>query len=96
MRESGEREEDEQFVISDVGFERSGGNESGERAEDEREKYRMREAAMTEHRAAFDSERSGNDIGIGNHRADGGQCPKPRGNGFAENGFARRGGENGV
>lgn len=72
MRESGEGEEDEKFGVRKSGFEKSGGDDGGERAENKGKRYRMCESAMREQTAALDSERKSDDIGIGNHRAGSG------------------------
>lgn len=96
MRKRGEREKDGELRIGNFNFQKSGGDESDERAEQNAEKYRVRETAMREHRTARHAERIRDDIGVGNHRADGNEKPKPTGNRLLEKRFARNGGEGGV
>ena len=56
----------------------------------------MRKSAMREHGTACDIKRISDDIGVGNHRATGGEQPEPNRDGFFDKGFARYRGEYGV
>jgi len=96
MRKDSEREKNDKFCKRNSCFQKLMSDKSNETAEKNREKYRMRETAMTEHRTAFDAERISDHVRVGNHRANRREKPKPKGNGFFQKSFSGNGCKNSV